>query len=189
MLVSGADLTDAQPSFDQQTSQPVVTFRFNSSGARKFAEVDLGKCRQAVRHCAGQQGDFRAGHPNADHRRLRADHRQFHRAVGQRSCGPAARRRAAGAAHDCRGTHGGAGLGQDSINAGERAAYVGAALVIVFMLATYGLFGLFANIAVAINVAMIFGVLSFSRRDADAARHRRHRADGRHRGGFQRADL
>ena len=33
-------------------------------------------------------------------------------------------------------------------------------MVIVFMLATYGLFGLFANIAVAINVAMIFGVLS-----------------------------
>src|SRR5580704_2204634 len=39
VLVSGADLTDAQPSFDQQTGQPVVTFRFNSSGARKFADV------------------------------------------------------------------------------------------------------------------------------------------------------
>ena len=33
-------------------------------------------------------------------------------------------------------------------------------MVIVFMLVTYGLFGLFANLAVAINVAMIFGVLS-----------------------------
>ena len=33
-------------------------------------------------------------------------------------------------------------------------------LVIIFMFATYGLFGLFANIAVAINVAMIFGILS-----------------------------
>ena len=54
----------------------------------------------------------------------------------------------------------GPGLGQDSINAGEHAAYVGAALVIFFMLVTYGLFGLFANIAVAVNVAMIFGVLS-----------------------------
>jgi preprotein translocase subunit SecD len=54
----------------------------------------------------------------------------------------------------------GPGLGQDSILAGERAAYVGAGLVIFFMFATYGLFGLFANIAVAVNVAMIFGVLS-----------------------------
>src|SRR5205814_4969530 len=54
----------------------------------------------------------------------------------------------------------GAGLGQDSIEKGSRASYFGAALVVVFMLVTYGTFGLFANIAVAVNVAMIFGVLS-----------------------------
>jgi preprotein translocase subunit SecD len=54
----------------------------------------------------------------------------------------------------------GAGLGQDSIEKGMRASYFGSILVIVFMLATYGLFGLVANIAVAINVGMIFGVLS-----------------------------
>ena len=54
----------------------------------------------------------------------------------------------------------GPGLGQDSIAKGKIASYVGGVMVIVFMLVTYGLFGLFANIAVAINVAMIFGVLS-----------------------------
>src|SRR5262249_60621884 len=37
VLVSGGDLTDAQPGFDQRTSEPVVNFRFNSAGARKFA--------------------------------------------------------------------------------------------------------------------------------------------------------
>ncbi len=41
-----------------------------------------------------------------------------------------------------------------------RAAWIGSLAVIIFMFATYGLFGLFANIAVAINVAMIFGILS-----------------------------
>src|SRR5205085_7287168 len=54
----------------------------------------------------------------------------------------------------------GPGLGQDSIQAGEIAAYVGSILVIVFMLITYRLFGFFANVAVAINVAMIIGLLS-----------------------------
>ena len=39
VLVSGADLVDAQPGFDQRTNEPVVNFRFNSSGARKFAEA------------------------------------------------------------------------------------------------------------------------------------------------------
>ena len=54
----------------------------------------------------------------------------------------------------------GPGLGQDSIEKGKLSSYVGAAMVIIFMFVTYGLFGLFANIAVAVNVAMIFGVLS-----------------------------
>ena len=37
--MSGADLTDAQPGFDQRTSEPIVNFRFNSTGARKFAQA------------------------------------------------------------------------------------------------------------------------------------------------------
>jgi preprotein translocase subunit SecD len=51
-------------------------------------------------------------------------------------------------------------LGQDSIEKGKLAAVAGSVMVVVFMLATYGLFGLFANVAVTINVAMIFGLLS-----------------------------
>ena len=54
----------------------------------------------------------------------------------------------------------GPGLGQDSIEKGKLASLFGSLMVIVFMLATYGLFGLFANVAVAINIAMIFGLLS-----------------------------
>src|SRR6201990_2408905 len=42
VLVSGGDLTDAQPGFDQRTSEPIVSFRFNSSGARKFARAPSG---------------------------------------------------------------------------------------------------------------------------------------------------
>jgi len=39
VLVSGGDLTDAQPGFDQRTSEPVVNFKFNTAGARKFAQA------------------------------------------------------------------------------------------------------------------------------------------------------
>src|SRR5262249_62138050 len=39
VMVSGEDLTDAQPGFDQRTSEPIVTFRFNTNGARRFAQV------------------------------------------------------------------------------------------------------------------------------------------------------
>src|SRR5208337_1238326 len=39
IMVDGADLVDAQQSFDQQTGEPDVTFRFNLRGAQKFAQV------------------------------------------------------------------------------------------------------------------------------------------------------
>src|ERR1041384_7063389 len=39
VMVSGGELTDAQPGFDQRTNEPIVTFRFNTAGARKFAQV------------------------------------------------------------------------------------------------------------------------------------------------------
>src|SRR4030095_5859908 len=39
VLVSGGELTDAQPGFDQRTNEPIVSFKFNSSGSRKFAQA------------------------------------------------------------------------------------------------------------------------------------------------------
>jgi len=160
VLVSGADLTDAQPGFDQRTSEPIVSFKFNSSGARKFAEAtqaNVGKpfaivldnkvieapvIREPILGGAGQiSGRFTVQQANDLSILLRAGALPAPLTIiEERTVGP--------------------GLGQDSINAGEHAAYAGAALVIIFMFVTYGLFGLFANIAVAINVAMIFGVLS-----------------------------
>jgi preprotein translocase subunit SecD len=160
VLVSGADLVDAQPGFDQRSSEPIVSFRFNSAGARKFAEAtqqNVGKpfaivldnkvisapvIREPILGGSGQiSGSFTVEQANDLAILLRAGALPAPLTIiEERTVGP--------------------GLGQDSITAGEHAAYAGAALVIVFMLVTYGLFGLFANIAVAINVAMIFGVLS-----------------------------
>jgi len=159
-LVSGGDLVDAQAGFDQRNGQPIVNFRFNSSGARKFAEVtkqNVGKrfaivldnkvisapvINEPIPGGAGQiSGNFTVQSANDLAILLRAGALPAPlTVVEERTVGP--------------------GLGQDSINAGERAAFVGAALVVIFMLVTYGLFGLFANIAVAVNVAMIFGLLS-----------------------------
>ena len=158
--MSGADLVDAQPGFDQRNSEPIVSFRFNSTGARKFADAtreNVGKpfaivldnkvisapvIREPILGGSGQiSGNFTVQQANDLSILLRAGALPAPLTViEERTVGP--------------------GLGQDSINAGEHAAYVGAALVIFFMLVTYGLFGLFANIAVAVNVAMIFGVLS-----------------------------
>jgi preprotein translocase subunit SecD len=161
ILVSGGDLTDAQPGFDQRTNEPIVSFRFNTSGARKFAQVtqeNVGKpfaiildnqvisapvIREPILGGSGQiSGSFTVESANDLAILLRAGALPAPLTIiEERTVGP--------------------GLGQDSIAKGKVSSYVGAVMVIIFMLVTYGLFGLFANVAVAINVAMIFGVLSF----------------------------
>ncbi|KPF90334.1 preprotein translocase subunit SecD [Rhodopseudomonas sp. AAP120] len=160
VLVSGADLTDAQPGFDQRTSEPIVSFRFNTNGARKFARAtteNVGQpfaivldnevisapvIREPITGGSGQiSGNFTVQQANDLAILLRAGALPAPLTIiEERTVGP--------------------GLGADSIAKGELAAYVGSILVIIFMLLTYRLFGVFANIAVAVNVAMIFGVLS-----------------------------
>ncbi|MCZ6522870.1 MAG: protein translocase subunit SecD, partial [Alphaproteobacteria bacterium] len=54
----------------------------------------------------------------------------------------------------------GPSLGADSIRAGKFAAVLGFALVIVFMVLAYGLFGLAANVALVTNLVLIAGALS-----------------------------
>src|SRR3712207_9463899 len=54
----------------------------------------------------------------------------------------------------------GPGLGRDSIEAGKTATYVATLFVVAFMFATYGVFGLFANIALLVHVGLIFGLMS-----------------------------
>jgi preprotein translocase subunit SecD len=160
VLVSGADLTDAQPGFDQRTNEPIVSFRFNTSGARKFSDatvknvnlpfaivldnevVSAPVIREPITGGSGQiSGSFTVQGANDLAILLRAGALPAPLSIiEERTVGP--------------------GLGADSIAKGELAAYVGSILVIVFMLLTYRLFGLFANIAVTINVLMIFGILS-----------------------------
>jgi protein-export membrane protein SecD len=151
VLVSGGELTDAQPGFDQRSGEPIVSFRFNTSGSRKFAQAtseNVGQpfaivldnkvisapvIREPITGGSGQiSGSFTVQAANDLSILLRAGALPAKLTV----------------------------IEQDSIEKGELAAYVGSILVIVFMLLTYRLFGVFANVAVAINVAMIFGILS-----------------------------
>jgi preprotein translocase subunit SecD len=160
VVVSGGDLVDAQPAFDQRTNEPVVTMRFNASGARRWAQAtteNVGRpfaivldnevisapvIREPIIGGSSQiSGNFTVQSANELAILLRAGALPAPLTViEQRVVG--------------------AGLGQDSIEKGTTAAYFGAVLVAAYMLAAYGIFGVFAVIAVAFNVAMIFGVLS-----------------------------
>ncbi|WP_036264287.1 protein translocase subunit SecD [Methylocapsa aurea] len=159
VMVQGEDLTDAQPGFDSRTQEPIVNFRFNIRGGQRFGEVTSenvgrpfaivldGKVISAPRILgpitggSGQiSGRFTVEDANKLAILLRAGALPAKLTiVEERTVGP--------------------GLGQDSIDAGKRAAYVGAGLVAFYMLITYGVFGVFANIALAVHIAFIFAGL------------------------------
>ena len=154
--VAGEDLTDAQPAFDQQSGQPVVNFRFNIKGGQKFCRVSTENLHKRFAIvldnevisapeiqspiCQGQgqiSGRFTTKESADLAILLRAGALPAKLTViEERTVGP--------------------GLGQDSIDAGKRAAYLGTALVVGFMLVTYGVFGVFANIALLVHVVLIF---------------------------------
>jgi SecD/SecF fusion protein len=159
VMVQGEDLTDAQPGFDQRTSEPIVNFRFNIRGGQKFGEataqnvgrlfaivldkevISAPRILSPITGGSGQiSGRFTVEQANNLAILLRAGALPAKMTIiEERTVGP--------------------GLGQDSIDAGKRAAYVGSILVVGYMLITYGVFGIFANIALAIHIAFIFAGL------------------------------
>ncbi len=159
-LVSGENLVDAQASFNQQTNEPVVTFRFDSKGAQRFAQAtqeNVGRpfaivlddqvisapvIREPIIGGSGQiSGSFSVEGANDLAVLLRAGALPATlTVVEERTVGP--------------------GLGQDSINAGVFASGIGAIFVVLFMLGFYGSFGVMANIALTANIVMILAVLS-----------------------------
>jgi preprotein translocase subunit SecD len=158
IMVTGEMLTDAQPAFDQQG--PVVSFRFDSVGSKRFCEVtrdNIGRpfaivldnevisapvIRDAICSGSGQiSGNFSVKEANDLALLLRAGALPAPlTVVEERTVGPT--------------------LGSDSVSAGKIAAAVAFVAVIVLMAASYGLFGIFADIALTLNLIFIFAVLS-----------------------------
>jgi len=159
-LISGEHLVNAQQAFDQQTGEVVVSFRFDSVGARRFADhtrKNVGRpfaivldgkvltapvIQTAILGGAGQiSGDFTVQDANQLAIMLRAGALPAPlNVLEQRTVGPE--------------------LGADSIRSGQIASIIGFSAVMVFIVLTYGLFGVFANLALILNLTLVVGVLS-----------------------------
>jgi protein-export membrane protein SecD len=153
-------LLDAHTTFDGQNGEPVVAFRFNSAGARRFAEItsqNVGKpfaivldnkvitapvIRSPIIGGSGIiSGNFTVESGNDLSLLLRAGALPAPlKIIEERSVGPS--------------------LGADSIAAGTKASIIGIGLVVIFMVLFYGLFGLFADIAMIVNAFMTISILS-----------------------------
>jgi preprotein translocase subunit SecD len=158
VMVSGDTLTNAAATFQQ--GQPVVSFTFDSVGAKRFADAtrdNVGKIFAIVldnkvisapvirEPILGGRGVI-SGHFTVQGAQdlallLRAGALPAPlKILEERTVGP--------------------GLGADSIRAGKIASVLGMVAVVVFMALAYGLFGLFANVALLVNMVLILAALS-----------------------------
>ncbi len=157
-IVSGDQLIDAQQTMQQ--GQWVVSFRFDSTGGRRFARVtqeNTGKpfaivldnrvisaprINEPILSGSGIiSGSFNAESSNELAILLRSGKLPVElQVVEERTVGP--------------------DLGADSIRAGMIASLIAVAAVVIFMIMTYGRFGVYANIALALNLVLIVAVMS-----------------------------
>jgi preprotein translocase subunit SecD len=157
--VSGENLIDAQPTYQQ--NQPVVSFRFDSVGARKFGDITKEHTGELLAIVLDDQvissprinepilggngiisGNFTVQSASELAILLRAGALPAPLdIVEERTVGP--------------------DLGADSINAGKWAGVIGLIGVMVFMALYYGpVFGLAANAALIVNLFLITAILS-----------------------------
>ncbi|PVM93176.1 protein translocase subunit SecD [Caulobacter endophyticus] len=161
-VVSGEELVDAQQAFDGQSGRPVVSFRFNGSGARKFGDAtsrNIGKrfaivldnkvisaptIQTPILGGSGQiTGSFTVESASELSLLLRSGALPAQLNIEeQRTVG--------------------AELGADAVKAGAISLAIGAAAMFVFIILAYGLFGVFAALALVANVLLIVGIMSFS---------------------------
>lgn len=157
--LTGDTLVNAQFSPDQN-GQPAVTFRFNKVGAKRFCDLsreNVGKpfaikldkevisapvIREAICGGTGQiSGNFSVKEANDLALLLRAGALPAPLTIlEERTVGPS--------------------LGADSVEAGKIASMIAMIGVLAFMLVTYGRFGVYANVALIVNVTLIFALLS-----------------------------
>jgi preprotein translocase subunit SecD len=158
VMVSGETLVDAQPTF--QNNEPVVSFKFDSTGARRFGDATRDNVKKPFAIVLDNKvisapviqepilggsgiisGSFTTQSATDLALLLRAGALPAPLTVlEERTVGP--------------------DLGADSIHAGALASIVGVALVIVFMIVFYGLFGIFADVALFFNLCIMLGSLS-----------------------------
>jgi protein-export membrane protein SecD len=160
VMVSGDRLTDASSGFDQQTGQPIVSFRFDTVGARQFGDVT----KDNVGHRFAIVLDKQVINAAVIQTPILGGSGQITGIGTSQETNNLALLLRAGALpaplNIIQERTVGAELGADSIKAGRLSAIAGLFMVALFMVLRYGLFGLFADVALTLNMVLLLAALT-----------------------------
>jgi preprotein translocase subunit SecD len=159
VMVSGDQLTDAQQSFDQD-GRPDINIKFNTAGARRFGRTtqeNVGKPFAII------LDDKVLSAPNINEPIL-GGNAQITGSFTVQSAHDLAVSLASGKLpvklNVIEERTVGPDLGKDSIHKGVIASLIGTFGVILFMLITYGRFGVYATVALVVNAFLILGIMA-----------------------------
>ncbi|MFC3071869.1 protein translocase subunit SecD [Shinella pollutisoli] len=159
VAISGDRLADAKAGFDQRTNEPIVSFSFDSTGARQFAEItqaNVGKpfaivldgkvltapvIREPIIGGQGQiSGNFSPQEATVLSALLRSGALPAPLTIiEERTVGP--------------------NLGSDSIRMGLYTGAAGFIAVVLLMVVLYSTWGLIANVGLVLHTILTIGVL------------------------------
>lgn len=160
VALEGEHIKDARLAYNQQTGEPVVTFRLDNEGARRFGDMTTANVGRALAivldnrvitapvirtPITGGSGEISGYFTTTEANHLALMLRSGAlpvplTVIEERTVGP--------------------DLGSDAIAMGVSTGVLGALLVLAFMVALYGRWGLIASFGLSLNVGLIFGVLS-----------------------------
>lgn len=158
--LTGEVITDAIATFDPTTNQPIVTMSMNADGADKWARITGANIKKRIaivldnlvysapvvqQKIVGGNSQI-TGMSSADEAKLlkivlkAGALKAPVQIIEERIVGPS--------------------LGEDSIQRGVQSLLIAAILVLLFMMIYYSLAGIYANVAVIINVLLIIGIMA-----------------------------
>lgn len=159
VAMAGERIRDAHMAFHSDTGEPVVTFELDKAGARQFAEMtrqNIGRplaivldgkviTAPVIRSEIGASGEISGQFSSREASELAMLLRAGAlpaplEVLEERTVGP--------------------DLGSDAIAMGLTTGLLGAALVVAFMVGLYGWWGLIACVGLAVNIGLVFGILS-----------------------------
>ena len=160
VMVSGDQLTDARQGYDQQTGAPDIEIKFNSTGARRFARATQENVNKPF---AIILDDKILSAPNINEPIL-GGNASINGGFTVQSAHDLAVSLASGKLpvklNVIEERTVSAELGADSIHKGVIASIVAVLAVIIFMLVTYGRFGVYATVALVVNAFLILGIMA-----------------------------
>ncbi len=160
--MSGGVVTDAKDSFDQ-TGKPSVTMQMNGAGARGWEELTK-KAYDTKGYIAIVLDDIVYSAPGVSSGPISGGRSEISGSFEVAQTKDLANVLRAGklpaAAEIVQSEVVGPSLGQEAIDNGTNSAIIGLLIVSLWMLVYYGKAGWFANIALAVNLLFLFGILA-----------------------------